>query len=239
MLKNNKGTVLVIAVTAMIIMIVIGMVCLKIYETQSLLDVYEQARIRTFYAAEGAIEMMRGYIDVKTAEHLGTNGDVVDGDGYLSSVTPFKVSAGSIIGLLNPNNYDTVNWEPFGSNTTTLDPKKFLEKEFDASMYPSISVTVYLRKLTAVKDLTRVQTDLKVPFSIEHFCVVVGTVLQITDDTGYEIVATAKANYKTALANGDISTTLRYYFSTKRQNLGTPENPNMKYTKTFVAWRKD
>lgn len=228
---NKKGTVLVVAITAMMIILIIGAICLQIYVNQNLLDTFDQVKARTFYSAEGAVEMMRAYIQKQTNDNLTTNGDTLsDNRGFLVDVTPFKEA-----------NVMT-DWEPFKAETTSNFPKPILVDSFDGTMHPSVNVAVLLHRLTS-GDKTRVKTEGKINFKDGEADIYANTPLATSDYgrvfRGYEIVATASAVHKTALGINTISTTLRYYFYTRRVNTGSAESPYYKNEIKWVGWRID
>ena len=228
---NKKGTVLVVAVTAMMIVLIIGAICLQIYVDQNLLDTFDQVKTRTFYSAEGAVEMMKGYIEKQIQEHLTTNGDTLsENRGFLVDVTPF-VSANVM-----------KDWDPFKADTTAKYPKPLLVDSFDGTIYPSINVDVYLHRLTST-DKTDVKNTRKINFKDGESDIYANTNSATADYgrtfRGYEIVATATAVHKTALGINTISTTLRYYFYTRRVNTGSASNPYYKNEIKWVGWRID
>ncbi|MCR4662592.1 MAG: hypothetical protein K5622_01730 [Endomicrobiaceae bacterium] len=242
MLTNKKGTVLVVAITAMMIMIVIGAICLQIYTNQTILDGYDQVKKRTFYSAEAAVEMMKGYIVKKTEESLTIpGGDILTNynKGFLATVAPVTGA-------------NTVkDWKPFSDNTANY--KNLLlnpAANFDGTMHPAIKADVYLHRLTKA-DETRVKTNSGVNFfkdngnpnspqDINSSIFANATAADTSEYRGYEIVATASTLYKTSLSvDSTISTTLRYYFYTQRKNTGSAENPNYINEINWVGWRRD
>ncbi|MBR6297649.1 MAG: hypothetical protein IKR34_00220, partial [Candidatus Gastranaerophilales bacterium] len=62
MINNNKGAILLVTVVSMMILTIIGYITLQMVTSQGVTDTYEQARIRTEYAAEGIVERAKGYI---------------------------------------------------------------------------------------------------------------------------------------------------------------------------------
>lgn len=68
MILKIKGSILPVTVVAMLIMTIIGFICIQMFMLQNMLNTVDQARVRTFYAAEGAIEMLRGYISLNYPE---------------------------------------------------------------------------------------------------------------------------------------------------------------------------
>jgi Tfp pilus assembly protein PilX len=65
---KKKGSILPVTVVAMLIMTIIGLICIQMFMLQNMMNTVDQARTRTFYAAEGAIEMLRGYINLNYPE---------------------------------------------------------------------------------------------------------------------------------------------------------------------------
>ncbi len=72
MIKNKKGSILVITVISMFILTIIGFICLEMFVSQNILIATDVAKIKTFYAADGVVEMLRGYINANYPE-TGTN----------------------------------------------------------------------------------------------------------------------------------------------------------------------
>lgn len=241
MLMDKKGTVLVVAVTAMMVMIIIGLVCLQIYTNQSLLDTYDQIKQRTFYSAEAGVEMMRGYIDKKIDETSVTTGnergDSMYGNrGFLAFVTKVHGSIG-----------ETTNWEPFKEGTTSPYARAFLKDVFDGTMHPSIQVEVHLHRLNAL-DFVEVHNNRGITFrdggtNIDAliFASILTEILDFGRTyRGYEIVSTATAFHKTTMGTNYIKTTLRYYFYTKREQVDVePGVVLYKNNIKWVGWRRD
>jgi hypothetical protein len=225
MIKNNKGTILVVAVTAMVVMIIIGFVCLQMYMNQSILDTYDVTKKRLFYSAEGAIEIFRGYINV----HRGAIANDV-AYGYLYNNSKVNNSGdGSNITSANA-------WTPLPSGA--LSP-------FDGTMHPPITVTVGLRRLTELSATKN--PELKYLLDGNAFGTAGNTFRTAitagglpTSDRAYEIIARATATHNTALIGRNsnrnvMSVTLHYYFYTHHQ--GTDAAANNQHVPTFVGWR--
>ncbi len=68
MIKNQKGSILVVTVISMFVLTVIGFICLEMFVSQNILVSTDVAKIKTFYAADGVVEMLRGYINEKFIE---------------------------------------------------------------------------------------------------------------------------------------------------------------------------
>ncbi|MDD3065969.1 MAG: hypothetical protein PHT24_06915 [Endomicrobiaceae bacterium] len=79
MIKNNKGAVIIITVVSMFILTIIVFVCIEMFIAQNMLVAADVAKIRTFYAADGVAEMLRGQIN-KVCPDSTTN--------YLDSTIP-------------------------------------------------------------------------------------------------------------------------------------------------------
>ena len=229
---NKKGTVLVVAVTAMMIVLIIGAICLQIYVNQNLLDTFDQVKTRTFYSAEGGVEMMRAYIQKQTEAHLTANGDTLSSNrGFLVEVTPF-VSANNM-----------KDWNPFQSGSTVSYASPLLAASFDGTMYPGVNVEVVLHRLTP-SDKNDVKVKKKINFKEGEDQIYANTNTAAADYgrtyRGYVIIATATATHKTALGINTISTTLRYYFYTKRENTPPPGGGDYYTNKIkWVGWRID
>lgn len=238
MLNNSKGTVLVVAVVSMMIMMIIALVCLQIYTNQGIIDTYDQIKMRTFYSAEGAVEIMRAHIDKQMELNRSEYGDhiITNSRTFLATVTPCTTKEGAIV---------STDWEPFSKqayydrHVIYSDP--VLENDFDGTMYPGVKAVVYLHRLVS-SDFNRVNTLLAVPISIDYFTSNLDHEQNIgtfPKKKAYEIVATATANFKTTLGiNNVVSTTVRYYFKTET-TLTPGTTPLYSTTKKCVGWRID
>lgn len=216
-LKNNKGTILLVSVTAMVIMMIIGFVCLQMYINQNIFDTLDATNKRTYYAAEGAIEIMRGYID----KHIPDNDNALGGKGYIASVAQKNNS-----GIIDATNK---GWCPSEIMT-------FLS---DNDVHPHITVEVYLRRLTLqtathVKNL--IDSNL-LPIDFSNAC---NDSDIPSNNRAYEIIAKATASYKSVLISKNIITTVHCYFYTKYdvENEGTPSE-KIKHKPKIVIWRVD
>ena len=258
MLINKKGTVLVVAVTAMMIMLVIGLICLQIYTNQNILDTYDQVRMRTFYTAEGAIEMMKGYIENRTAFYLDPiKGDVMGNPADLTTINTNRGFLASVTPFVSPNNMK--DWEPFKDGSTHSFATPLLKENFDGTMYPGVSVRVYLHRLVNT-DEDRIVNQKKINFigyttpnnpstpKTNINSSIFRNINSISSDDansevyrGYEIVAISSATHKTALSNNTITTTLRYYFYTVRTSVAVPGTSDFCFSNKiqWVGWRRD
>lgn len=72
MIKKNSGAILIVTVISMFILTIIGFVSLEMFVAQNELVATDVAKVRTFYAADGVVEMLRGYI-IKTFPETTTN----------------------------------------------------------------------------------------------------------------------------------------------------------------------
>lgn len=72
MIKKNNGAILIVTVISMFILTIIGFVSLEMFVSQNELVATDVAKVRTFYAADGVVEMLRGYIG-KTYLETTTN----------------------------------------------------------------------------------------------------------------------------------------------------------------------
>lgn len=75
MIKNNNGAILIVTVISMFILTIIGFVSLEMFVSQNELVATDVAKVRTFYAADGVVEMLRGYIG---KNYLETNINTFD-----------------------------------------------------------------------------------------------------------------------------------------------------------------
>ena len=95
MVNNNKGAILLVTIVSMMILTIIGYITLQMASSQAVTDTYDQAKIRTEYAAEGMVERARGYIEYVKVKYstvtASSKGDVGfgsgSGKGYLVSMT--------------------------------------------------------------------------------------------------------------------------------------------------------
>ena len=253
MIKNNKGTILVVAVTAMVIMIIIGYVCLQMYMNQGILDTYDVTKKRLFYSAEGSIEMFKAYLikntnlEKQTYENIGLPGGA---KGFIFNNAKVNNS-----GKSDNDSFSAANsWNPLVSGTLV---------PFDGTMHPRINVQIGLRRLTALgvganqnpelnSFLNSISAapashfystpapNLKERFvGPNRFRQAIGNFTGAGDRKAYEIVAKATTNHRTALSNNTaISCVIHYYFYT------TPEYKTIggvdkiiAHNITFVGWR--
>ena len=59
---NTKGSILPITITGLVIMMVAGLACMKMFSFQNKLNDFDKIKLRVQYAAEGAVEICRGLI---------------------------------------------------------------------------------------------------------------------------------------------------------------------------------
>jgi hypothetical protein len=237
MLSNKKGTVLVIAVAAMMIMGIIGFICLQVYTNQSILDSYDQIRKRTFYSAEGAVEMMKGYIDKKLNENEPLINNAV-GDTYLYDKTKNKNWAPFTNSFDDYAIFKTV----YGKKFHNEDGKLFLKSDqfFDRTIHPGIKVIVFVHRvkynpfLFLLDDYTLYrEVEKSWPWwPADPMSNYTGT----NKHKGlYVIVASAFADHKSTMGVNTVRTTLRLYFCT---HLNGGDMSKRLVTK-WVAWRVD
>ncbi|MDD5021272.1 MAG: hypothetical protein PHR82_03925 [Endomicrobiaceae bacterium] len=102
MIKNNNGAILIVTVISMFILTIIGFISLEMFVAQNALVATDVAKVRTFYAADGIVEMMRGYINVTCPDHLTIN--------YVDAAVPASgdwVSGSSAVNAAVASGYDT------------------------------------------------------------------------------------------------------------------------------------
>lgn len=75
MIKKDNGAILIVTVISMFILTIIGFVSLEMFISQNELVATDVAKVRTFYAADGVVEMMRGLI---ARDHSGDTGNDFD-----------------------------------------------------------------------------------------------------------------------------------------------------------------
>ncbi len=229
MLSNKKGTVLVIAVAAMMIMGIIGFICLQVYTNQNMLDTYDQIRKRTFYSAEGAVEMMRGYLQKKID---ATTVNPMDGDVYLYDKTNGKNWAPFTDTFEDYEIFKTVYGDVFHKEDGTL----FLKKTefFDRTIHPGIKVIVFVHRVRWLTDYNLYHDDLGGYWPAEAGPMGNYVSLVPSKYNGlYVIVASAFAEHKSTMGVNTVRTTLRFYFYTKYKSMS--EKNEIKW----VAWRID
>lgn len=253
MIKNNKGTILVVAVTAMVIMIIIGYVCLQMYMNQGILDTYDVTKKRLFYSAEGSIEMFKGYLIRHTDNEREEYKDI----GLPGGAKGFIFNNAKVNNSEKSDNdsFSAANsWNPLASGTL---------RPFDGTMHPRIDVQIGLRRLTALGTGANQNPDLNsfinsiIATSASHFYSTpapnlkerfvgtnrfrsaIGNFTGAGEKKAYEIIAKATTNHRTALSNNTaISCVIHYYFYT------TPEHKMIDgidkiiaHNITFVGWR--
>lgn len=208
---NDKGTILPVTIVAMTIMMIIGIICLKIFSSQNILDTYDQAKIRTTYSAEGVVEVMRGYIQYA----VNVNKDPMYGDNHHSGrgYINWKTSAG--------------NWTPL--NNATEYPVLAADF-FDGTMYPGIKVSAYCSRLSAA-DFNLLSSEYPAVNATSYGNYNAG------ENCAYKIVAIASTTHKTNLATQLIVSTVTYYFATKRTVIPIINYINRQ--NYFICWRKD
>lgn len=218
MLKNNKGTILVVAVVATSIMIIIGFVCLKIYSNQSMLDTKDVLNQRLYYSAIGSVEAMKGFISEKVAENIQSrNGKPkLQGDFISENVN----DGGFLFNKTHSGPYKPFEGDLFGDSNI-----------FDASMHPAITTHVSVTLLNrAVGGTFYFKKGANSSFPS------IGTAAT-SKYKGYVIEAKASASLKTALNSvTNMEVTARYYFYTTRSGDGTVANIR-RNTITPVGWR--
>jgi len=245
MIKNNKGTILVVAVTAMIVMIIIGFVCLQMYMNQSILDTYDVTKKRLFYSAEGIVEILRGYINITVPDSLN---DVT---------TPPPAAMGSWGGFLYAKTLNsTAIWnirtDSAAGDSKLAGLKQLLDPNiFDGTMHPGIKITeLYVKRIkdTSDTDIANLITTgcLYNPPDgsnrLPHFRD--GRHNRNATDPAaiyrsYEIVVKAEATHNTALIGGSASNNimslkLHYYFFTEFDG---SDPAIIRHRPRFVGWR--
>lgn len=71
---NNKGAILPITITAMVVIMVAGLACLRTFAYQDKLNDLDKTKIRLEYAAMGAVEICREAISTSTSDDIYTSG---------------------------------------------------------------------------------------------------------------------------------------------------------------------
>ncbi len=189
---NKKGTILPVTIVSMTIMMTIGIICLQMFSAQNILNTYDQAKLRTFYSAEGAVEMMRGYIDYAVAH----NSNATYGDNHESGK-----------GFLNWKT-KTGKWEPLKSGAE----HPVLANYFDSTMHPKIKASAYCERLTAA-EISSIAVEVPAVAAYNNYA--------SGEQCAYKIVAIASTTHKTNLATQLIVSTVTYYFATKRRMDGS------------------
>ena len=240
MVKNNKGTILVIAVVAMSIMIIIGFICLRIYSNQSILDTRDVVKQRLYYSAIGSVEAMKGFLSEKIAENVQSRKGKQNSAGILIEQGDVT-SGGSNEGFLaNVTNNSTRTYEPFkwvsDSNTGLFGTDKAgVHNVFDGSMHPSIVTSVKLIRLTTSQ----------LPTGTLYFSPTLSNNFNGVENAAtaqrkaYVIEAKTTATFKTSLNSiENMEFYARYYFCTIKEGSGTETDP-YKHTIHCIGWRID
>ena len=253
-LNSNKGSILPVTVVAMLIMVALGLVCLQMFQAENIIQVQQQTKVRTFYAAEGAIEMFRGFIAYQSDNTANLRGDglITDATGtYFSGYRDDKTTGGY---LYSKTTDHTNGWRPFGKVPCDvgqggadqdamgnyyyyfkgkIDPDTGKpDGYFDNTMYPGT-------KITELRCIRLNSTD---QVNVEKLGIsVAGDYYNhIGDKSFYVVKAKAEAIYKTALFQSTtISTTLYFYFISEPDSVGSVGNSPYYYKYKYrpIAWR--
>ena len=229
MVKNNKGTILVIAVVAMSIMIIIGFICSRDFVKQ-----------RLYYSAIGSVEAMKGFLSEKIAENVQSRKGKQNSAGILIEQGDVT-SGGSNEGFLaNVTNNSSRTYEPFKwvstSNTGLFGTDKAgVHNVFDGSMHPSIVTSVKLIRLTTSQ----------LPTGTLYFSPTISNNFNGVENAAtsqrkaYVIEAKTTATFKTSLNSiENMEFYARYYFCTIKEGSGTETDP-YKHTIHCIGWRID
>ena len=231
--KNNKGTVLVIAVVAMSIMIIIGFICLRIYSNQSILDTRDVVKQRLYYSAIGSVEAMKGYLSKKVAENIQSRKGQQNSDGspiLQGDITNDKIDEGFLASVTNGSYYALTGlFGSYGGETNV----------FDASMHPPI-VIEYVR-LKRFKNASSIPTgDFYAGHEVKLTNPFNGIGYNSTSHKkGYVIEAKAKTKFNTALhSTNNMYVVAKFYFYTEHDATadGTDARPYRQVIHC-VGWR--
>lgn len=198
-IKNDKGGILVITIVSMMILTIIGYVTLQMLSKQNTLDIYDQAKLKTDYYAEGIVEKARGYIDYVVERNMefspdDTNdysfGDIGDNHaGYLYTVVANSPESGWK--LFN----ETAASQPADDGDYgAVDPNIPVDDS-----YPKVYASVYCKFVNEDEG------------GIEHKTFV----QNVEDDQTYKLVGVASTTLNVAGGSLVIST-VTYYFRTHR-----------------------
>ena len=226
MIRNNKGAILVVTIVSMMILTIIGYVTLQMVSNQNVMDTYNQTKIRVDYAAEGIVEMARGYIDFLVDKYklpeAGPSGlegttTVFWGD-YGDAGDP---SHGKLSSILSRHGG---RWDnPFQDNEGGDLDVQLETPLVDDSMYPKIYSSVYIEIVDDPMD----------GFSLDMHNSSNGDWLR----KAYRIVGIASATV--SAANGSvIVSTATCYFYTEQINVGDDTKKEIKITNHIRGWRK-
>lgn len=188
MILNNKGSLLPVAVASMLIIMVAGLATMKLFSMQNLVSVADQAKIRTYYAAEGVIEKTRYFID-----HIDLTNELLisatSGASWEDSSSPRRAwTEGSTICFKTWSSDDSTSMKPVVQiSSATLTRANDTERGSIAKL-----AGAYANYADAVNYKTGEDTTGKG-----------GT---------YCITATASATVSNNFASQTITTTLKYYF---------------------------
>lgn len=130
-IKNKKGTILPVTIVSMFIMIVIAFTCIKMFLVQNVMSTSDQLKVRTFYAAEGAMERQKMII-YKQINDINNNPKIKIGEN--TSMT----NDCTIINLETTGGESNFKDFKIGNLSNVVYGNYFLDED---NMYPQIKVT--------------------------------------------------------------------------------------------------
>lgn len=135
-ISNKKGTILPVTIVSMFIMIVVAYTCIKMFIVQNIMSTTDQLKIRTFYAAEGAIERQKGRI-YKDIKYINDSLEIDENTAIDSNPNECR-----IIDLVSLNPVDFKTGDFVGGVYNDVQFKT------EDKMYPDINVTTKISKFT-------------------------------------------------------------------------------------------
>lgn len=229
MINNNKGAILLVTVVSMMILTIIGYITLQMVTSQGVTDTYEQARIRTEYAAEGIVERAKGYIKYIVEQNMLSEEEAVGGVfGDFGGNPPVS---GFLFSKVNGSSGQH-GWNIFEG---VVDPKTLhygdnsgkVSDVFDDSVHPVIHARASCEFVTG-----QIEGAGRNGKKVNTFA------FPATDKQTYKIVGVAYTTVNAADV-GVIVSTVTYYFNTERKTDSI--NGKTKYTndRTTLVWRKE
>lgn len=235
MINNNKGAILLVTVVSMMILTIIGYITLQMVTSQGVTDTYEQARIRTEYAAEGIVERAKGYIKYIVEQNMLSEGEAVGGVfgdfGYYPNASGFLFSK-----VREESEHNEHGWKIFEGVVDPINHHYGFNGSFDLdhiafedSIYPVIHARVWCEFVkNKIKGADK-GNDLNI-----HMFSSTGDKKQT-----YKLVGVAYTTVNAADV-GVIVSTVTYYFNTERKPDDSIDGKT-KYTndRTTIIWRKE
>jgi hypothetical protein len=231
MIKNNKGTILLITIVSMMILTIIGYITLRMVSSQGVMDTYAQTKVRVDYAAEGIVERAKGYIAYVVDKNFIPSGTVVtdgilgdkgDNPGYGTLFSKVQAAGGSW-DLFNAEIIDD-DLSEYGGRVNPNDP-------FD-DMFPRVFASVKC-EFVNILDPEAIDDGITDIHNFEQE-VISG---DPTPEQTYRIVGIARATVSAA-DGSEIVSIVKCYFNTERVDSDSSTNANYTNVRTIIGWRK-